>query len=596
MQSDTKYIERKSTRSLYESYVKSGKLENKSRFENKETFRDGFSRYKLDQRSIEIGSDCKWDQVNYSGVPMDYDERTKTIYVDGSDAHTLLIGATGSKKSRLVVMPMVHTIAATGENMIICDPKGEIYKRTAKYLKEEGYNIHTINLREPQKGDGWNMLTVPYELYLAGDMDKSCEFINDATINLIPITAKDPYWDYSARDVLFGLILLLFKICKEAEAPSEMASMKNVLKLREELFCSSDSQVIQQTKLWEFAKQDEIIRMRLNGTVICPEKTLACIISTFDQHMSCFTLQPQVISMLSCSTFDLHEIGFGKDAVFLIMPDEKSTYHRIITIFIKQIYELLIDNAFKKTSENRFPVRINFILDEFSSLPTISDFPQMITASRSRNIRFMLIIQSKHQLRKRYEDETDTIMSNCMNWMFLTSRETELLREISVLGGTYGANNEALISIFSLQHLNKEAGECLIFSGRKYPYIAKLPDIDIYDQKHYAVLEMPLRKIPEEQDVDVQLTCFFEQLVSFLMKNPLHEKKGIVYEDKKINEESIDDSSELQKELEKKFDELFGETVSDKETHAKSNVKQNVIDNNSEQNLKRLFGKRKVLK
>ena len=156
------------------------------------------------------------------------------------------------------------------------------------------------------------------------------------------------------------------------------------------------------------------------------------------------------------------------------------------------MYENLIENAFKLTPDNHFDVRVNFVLDEFSSLPMISDFPQMISASRSRNIRFMLVVQSKHQLRQRYESETDTIMSNCTNWMFLTSRETELLREISELGGYTGNNNDRLISISQLQHLDKDKGECLVFTGRKYPYISSLPDIDVYEDA-YAKVKAPER-------------------------------------------------------------------------------------------------------
>ena len=120
--------------------------------------------------------------------------------------------------------------------------------------------------------------------------------------------------------------------------------------------------------------------------------------------------------------------------------------------------------------------------------------PQMITASRSRNIRFTLIVQSKHQLRQRYQEETDTIMSNCANWMFLTSRETELLRDLSELSGVSSHNSEPLIRISRLQHLNKEEGECLVLSGRKYPYLTALPDISTYDQDQYTVCELPPRE------------------------------------------------------------------------------------------------------
>ena len=459
-----------STQSYYDAYTSIGnKGDNKGRLERTDVFRSGFSRYNLRSEELIPGTLSKWTAPNCSGFPMDYDKNAGCVYTDGSDSHCLLIGATGSKKSRLVVMPTVRLLAASGEAMIVCDPKGEIYRRTGDFLEKRGYDIRAIDLRDPERGDGWNILSVPYSLYCDGDIDKACEFINDITVNLIPITSNDPFWDYSARDMLFGLTLLLFRICKETKQPEDLVNMRSLLKLRGELFSSTSSMRISNSSLWKYAKEDELIRARLQGTVVCPSDTMSCIISVFDQHMASFSLQPQMVRLLTHSSFNLNDIGFGKTAVFLIMPDEKTVYHQIIAIFIKQMYELLIDNASKKTREYRFPTRINFLLDEFTSLPQMTDMPQMITASRSRNIRFMLVIQSKYQLKQRYKEEAETIMSNCSNWLFLTSREAELLREISELSGVTGSNREPLIRMSRLQHLDKETGECLIFSGRKNP-------------------------------------------------------------------------------------------------------------------------------
>ena len=106
----------------------------------------------------------------------------------------------------------------------------------------------------------------------------------------------------------------------------------------------------------------------------------------------------------------------------------------------------------------------------------------MITAARSRNIRFNLFLQSKHQLKLRYGEESETIMSNCENWLFLTSREVELLKEVSDLCGTNGGTtNQPLLSISDLQRLDKQAGEVLILSGRNKPYISYLADIDLFE-------------------------------------------------------------------------------------------------------------------
>ena len=186
----------------------------------------------------------------------------------------------------------------------------------------------------------------------------------------------------------------------------------------------------------------------------------------------------------------------------------------------------------------------------------------MISASRSRNIRFILVVQSKHQLKQRYKEETNTIMSNCSNWMFLTSRETELLREISELSGTTGKNHEPLISISRLQHLDKERGECLIFNGRKYPYIALLPDIDMYDHKEYEVIKLPIRK--EKAKINTSQK-FFEGLLN-RMDNTTTKVLDSLFDDNISHNNTIEGNeseeqetlSDIQKELEAKFDELFG--------------------------------------
>lgn len=49
--------------------------------------------------------------------------------------------------------------------------------------------------------------------------------------------------------------------------------------------------------------------------------------------------------MLSHSDFDMKSIGREKTAVFIVIQDEKKTYHSLVTIFIKQCYETLIDVA-----------------------------------------------------------------------------------------------------------------------------------------------------------------------------------------------------------------------------------------------------------
>lgn len=509
MKRDTEDIISRQERSFRQDYKRGSSSDTgAARLEAPGTFRQIFAQYSLDGRKVTATGSYLWDDRNLGGAPMDFDPGHKRVYVDNSDAHTLVIGATGSKKSRLAAMPMVEILGAAGESMIVCDPKAEIYERTASFLSHLGYQIHVLNFRRPEASDGWNYLSIPYRKFLDGELDKACEYINDMSITLIPVTAKDPFWDHASRDLFVGLTLLLFYLCREYGLPEERVNMQAMLELRMDLFQSSDTNVVKDSALWHAAEKYGIVKAKLIGIAGAAEGTMSSILVTFDQHMSCFSLQPQLIQMLSTTTIGFEQIGFQETAVFLILPDEKCTYHPLASIFIKQIYEQLIDRAQAIQEGRRYPLRVNFVLDEFSSLPTIRDFPQMVTASRSRNLRFFLVIQSKHQLQQRYEEETDTILSNCTNWIFLFSRELSFLRELSDLVGS--KNGKPLISVPYLQRLDKEKGECLVFSGRLSPYLAHLPDIDAYDGGAYEILEIT-RRYPKLEEAPMTLSRIVEE-------------------------------------------------------------------------------------
>lgn len=222
----------------------------------------------------------------------------------------------------------------------------------------------------------------------------------------------------------------------------------------------------------------------LVGTVDTAKDTRKGILSSFDQKMRAFYISPSLLDMLKWDDKTFEHIMEQPTAVFILLPDEKTSHHNLVSLYVKQSYEYIIYRAQKK-DKIREPVRVNYVLDEFSSLPTIADFPAMITAARSRNIRFNLFLQSKNQLRIRYGDDCSTIMSNCENWIYLSSRELELLKEISELcGECSGGNHKALLSISDLQHFDKSKGQVLVLTERKKPMISNLPDISYYPNEN----------------------------------------------------------------------------------------------------------------
>ena len=504
-------------------YEKSISEKYKRYFESTSSLTRGFHQYSLKKREImscEDENKRQWESGKV-GVPLNWQKSQDVVSVDHTDSHTLVIGPTGSKKSRLVAMPLVYILGAERESIIVSDPKAEIFNRTADYLKRQGYQIYVLNLRMPRQGDGWNPLTIPYMFFCRGEIDKAYEFVNDIAENLIHSnkSQSDPFWDNSAGAFFFGLVALLFKFCKEHNVGEEYVHIGNVIRLRNEILSGPNGG--KNSALWQYAKTDQIIASAMVGTVETANDTRAGILSVFDQKMRIFSIQPNLLELLSKSDIDFDVITQKPTAIFMVLPDEKTGYHGLASLFIKQNYEYIINKAQMESLKNNFQVgkltrRVNYVLDEFSSLPTIHDFPAMITASRSRNIRFTLIIQSKHQLLQRYAEEAETIQTNCNNWIFLASRELKLLEEISELCGKT-SEGKPVLSVAALQWLDKEEGEALVLSGRNKPCVTHLPDINEYDEGEYEIINVPSREPSEISMLDFR--AFFEKNNSFMINS-----------------------------------------------------------------------------
>lgn len=454
-------------------------------FERISTLYKVYSNY--DVSGKRFGGKASYDG-HLGGVPLAYDSEKKKVILDPTDTHTLVYGATGSKKTRAFVMPAIKILGQAGESMIINDTKGELYERCSEELKEQGYRIITLNFRNPAEGNAWNPLYIPYQYYLKGDFDKAAELANDvaSTLTQSEISIKDPFWDYSSGDCLYGLILLLFRYCKEFREPEQWITISNLLFLRRKLFEQGTSY------LWDWASEDELIAASLSGSIGAASDTQKSILAVFDQKMRCFSIQPALLDMLANNNINIDSIGQEKTAVFLITPDEKTTYHKLVALFISQSYQYLVYKATQQ--DGRVPVRINYILDEFSSLPAIgSDFPNMIAAARSRNIRFSIVCQSKNQLIRRYKEEAATITANCTNWIFFTSRELELLRELSELCGQKHDRTPS-VSVYDLQQLDKDKNQALAFYGRMKPCIVNFLEIDAFGkERKKSKIETPER-------------------------------------------------------------------------------------------------------
>ena len=154
------------------------------------------------------------ETIEHAGIAVINDG--KKIWVDDGESHNLIIGATGSGKTQNVVFPMIKILGKAGESMVLTDPKGELYEETGEFLRRKGYNIIVLNFRDPQKGNAWNPLTLPYRLYKAGNIDKAVELVDDVALNILQDKkAQDPFWEKSASDYFSGCTLGLLEDAEE---------------------------------------------------------------------------------------------------------------------------------------------------------------------------------------------------------------------------------------------------------------------------------------------------------------------------------------------------------------------------------------------
>ena len=450
----------------------------------------------------------KDDSYDAGGIPII--NNGKDAWVDDSgQPHALIMGASGSGKTQAFMFPLIRILGRHGESMIVTDPKGELYEKCGELLKEKGYKIILLNFRDPKEGAAWNPFSYPYRVYKEGNADKANELLQDLANNILidPNNKAEPFWEQTASNFFTGLSLGLFDDATEEEI--NINSINMMAEVGEDRIGASNY-------IKEYFKSKGELSPAYIAAASCinaPNETRGGIMSTFRTKTRIFSSQEALSEMLSYSDFDIRDIGKEKTAVFLKVHDEKTTYHALATIFVKQAYEALIATA--QTFPNlKLPYRTNFILDEFANMPALKDVESMITASRSRNIRFSFVIQNFSQLNKVYgKDVAETIKGNCGNFVYLMSTELAALEEISKLLGDQKPPKaekdkpappvRPLFTVSDLQSLKE--GEVIINRFRSMPFKTKLVyDYKIDWGKKYPIMEYTTRPHHDVKTFDVK--------------------------------------------------------------------------------------------
>ena len=532
------------------------------------------------------------------------------------NVNVLVVGGSGSGKSASYSIPNAYQLLGS---YVFTDPKGELYDKTAGYLKNNGYKIKVLNLVHPQYSDGYNPL-----MHVASEIDVDVIAHTIVKGQKSADSTADPFWDDSAETLLKALIYYLL-----ATRPEEEQNLASCAELVRAANSNGGNNML--TELMSQLPYDHPARMNYKSIEIAPEKTYSSILSTLQSKLGKFDSK-EIAELTSTDTINFEEIGQEKTAVYVISPDTHTTYNFLLTIFFAQMIQQLYDYA--DNNGGSLPIPTYFILDEFANIGQIPDFDQKISTSRSRKIQFSVILQNLDQLEAIYDKSYETIIGNCDTHLFLGSNSQKTVEYFSKALGektishysvstnrdkqhqkTGYSNSDqimarALMTPDELRRMDNDL--CLIFvkglrpiKANKFYYFKKpmARELAKYEINHNDIGDIERgtwRKynpynpyVPEDEkkkeaeDLKIEsLDSLFEDenenklnenKISEHMEKPIdnkdefntdtlfsdfEENKEVINSETQKNEEptnnKVDDEYDLQKELEAKFDELFG--------------------------------------
>ena len=327
--------------------------------------------------------------------------------------NVLVVGGSGSGKSASYSIPNAYQMLGS---YVFTDPKGELYDKTAGYLKQNGYDIKVLNLVNPANSDGYNPL-----MHIASELDVDVIANTIVKGQKVEGSNSDPYWDDMAEMLLKALIYYLI-----ATRPEEEQNLASCSELVRAANANGGSNLL--TELMNQLPYDHPARMNYKSIEIAPEKTYGSILSSLQSKLGKFDSK-EIAEVTSTDTINFEDIGSKKTAVYVISSDTHTAYDFLLTIFFSQMIQQLYNFADENGGRLKMPTF--FICDEFANIGKIPDFDKKISTSRSRGISFSVILQNLDQLEAVYEKSYETIMGNCDTHVFLGSNSFKTVEYFS---------------------------------------------------------------------------------------------------------------------------------------------------------------------
>lgn len=350
-----------------------------------------------------------------------------TAMIDTGDVHALMIGAAGVGKTAYWLYPCIEYACASGMSWLSTDTKGDIMRNYGQIAKDYGYHVSVIDLRNPTKSNGNNLLHLvnkymdlykkhPDKLVYKARCEKYAKIISK-TIILSGMDAasfgQNAYFYDAAEGLLTATILLVAEFCK----PEQRHSV-SVFKIIQELLAPSGKKGKNQfQQLMELLPNDHKAKWFAGAALNTAEQSMASVMSTALSRLNAF-LDSELEQILCFDTeIDAEKFCNEKSALFIIMPEENPATFFMISLIIQQLYREIL--AVADENGGKLKNRCVFFCDEYGTLPKIESAEMMFSASRSRRLQIVPIIQSFSQLEKNYGKEgAEIIVDNTQLTIF----------------------------------------------------------------------------------------------------------------------------------------------------------------------------------
>ena len=353
--------------------------------------------------------------------------------VDCDDIHCLMIGASGVGKTAYFLYPNLEYACASGMSFFASDTKGDLARNYGAIARDcYGYQVAVVDLRNPTRSDGYNLLTLinhymdvcrrePANLAARAKSEKYAKILSKIIINPDGENfAQNQYFYDAAEGVLTAVILLLAEYLPPKRIHGKLQERRHIVsvfKLVQELLAPSILPGKNEFQLLMDRLPEEHKAKWFSGSALtAAEQSMASVMSTVLSRLNTF-LDSELEQVLCFdSTIDAESFAAKKSAIFLILPEEDQTKNFMAGLMIQTLSRELFSVA--DEHDGKLPSRVVFFCDELGTMPAFDILP-LFSAGRSRRLTLVPIIQSLAQLEKNYGKEGAEILTdNCQDTIF----------------------------------------------------------------------------------------------------------------------------------------------------------------------------------